>query len=172
MSPLDGLSALKAKRDEATKSARHLPPPRRTKSPDAASDDLPSASGEPPTASPKARTARQPRTKTPATPEPSEQASAVQLASEPRGGGRASTPTDPVTALIRSTIYLGDADDAWLQEISSIGRGRRPKVDASRSAVVRLALDRLRAQMTQDQVVALLSARAEASVQAVGRKRL
>lgn len=167
MTPLDGLSALQAKRDEATKSARHLPPPRRARSAGEGSD-------APATTRGKASTTKREQTsknKSVTVREASTEPAASQQASE-AAGTHDLPPVSSSSALVRSTIYLGEMDDTWLQEISSLGRGRRPKVDASRSAVARLALERLRADMTQEEIVALLSARAEASVQSVGRKRL
>ena len=77
-----------------------------------------------------------------------------------------------VDELTRSSIYLDAAADAFLEQVRSAGRTGRPKVDASRSAVVRLALARLQAEMNARDIIDELRRRADISAQTVGRKRL
>lgn len=67
------------------------------------------------------------------------------------------------------TIYLEQDDDDLLETITHIGRTSRPKVAISRSAVVRLALERLREQLAAGEIVDELSSRGDQ--QGVGRKR-
>lgn len=52
--------------------------------------------------------------------------------------------------LIRQTVYLDTASDDTLEAIRAAGRRR--KVDTNRSAVIRLALRRLAAELTPDEV--------------------
>jgi hypothetical protein len=46
------------------------------------------------------------------------------------------------------TVYLEKADDDFLETITHTGRTSRPKVGVSRSAVVQLALARLKDQLS------------------------
>jgi len=86
----------------------------------------------------------------------------------------ATTPPTPDAGgdLIRASIYLDAGADEFLETVRTGARRSRPKVDASRSAVVRLALARLGMELTPDQVVGELRRRASASPSTVGRKRL
>lgn len=63
-------------------------------------------------------------------------------------GPRAATSTPE---LIRQTVYLDDDADELLESVRSASRKRR--VDANRSAVIRLALRRLAADITPTQIV-------------------
>lgn len=58
-----------------------------------------------------------------------------------------------VDELVKTTIHLGKSDDALLNLVSYTGKGATPKVEASRSAVVRLALRRLADTMTPEQII-------------------
>lgn len=73
--------------------------------------------------------------------------------------------------LEKSSIYLDPHNDDFLEDIRVAGRRSKPKVDASRSAVVRLALRRLSEQMKPEQVVGELLARATPHT-GEGRRRL
>jgi hypothetical protein len=64
------------------------------------------------------------------------------------------------------TVYLGQDDADFLETITHTGRMSRPKVAVSPSAVVRLALERLHAQLTPDQIIAEWRPRGD-----TGRKR-
>lgn len=57
------------------------------------------------------------------------------------------------------TIHLDQAADDWLEDIAIVGRRSRPRVAVSRSAVVRYALERLRAEQGAEAVVAVLASR-------------
>ncbi|GAA5036935.1 hypothetical protein GCM10023258_39930 [Terrabacter aeriphilus] len=69
----------------------------------------------------------------------------------------------PATAapLIRSTVHLNPAEDRYLERISFAGKSASPKVDISRSAVVRLAITKLEEAMSDDEIVAALGAAVE-----------
>ncbi|MFD4268138.1 hypothetical protein [Rhodococcus sp. NPDC058481] len=96
---------------------------------------------------------------------PAPQAPAQAAPSKP------STATSRQDDLTARTIYLDDDNDDFLEEAKRSGRREKPRVDATRSAVVRLALARLRDQMTPEQVVRELAARAAPHV-GTGRRRL
>lgn len=145
----DGLASLRAKREKATSSSsRHLPPARNApKKPSGAA-----LSGE---------DARSP------------QAGPIPPAPPRQPEVNATQPeVDEPPQLVRATIYMLADDDDWLEGVAREARTRRPRVDASRSAVTRLALTRLRESMTPEEIVDLLSNRAASSQQSIGRKRL
>lgn len=71
---------------------------------------------------------------------------------------------------IKLTLYLDQDIDRYLEDVRIQGLTARPRVDVSRSAVVRLALRRLRAEMDPDQVKALLAAQPTDNSR-TGRKR-
>jgi len=108
-----------------------------------------------------------------ASPEAAQAASALPTASE-----ATKAPLTPVRAseaateaLVRATIHFGATQDRFLNTIAHAGRMSTPKVDASRSAVTRLAIERLEREMTADQIVAELASRAPDTTRP-GRKRL
>lgn len=80
-------------------------------------------------------------------------------------------PERATEALVRATIHFGVSQDRFLNTVAHAGRMNRPKVDASRSAVTRLAIERLEQQMTAEQIVSKLANRASATTRP-GRKRL
>lgn len=67
------------------------------------------------------------------------------------------------------TIYLDQDDDDFLSTITHAGRSSQPKTSISRSAVVRLALERLQSQLTSGDIVDELRGRGDQ--QQTGRKR-
>lgn len=79
----------------------------------------------------------------------------------------------PVEAdeLVKTTVHLGAQDDAWLNLVNFTGKQTKPRVDASRSAVVRLALRRLADSMTPQEAVEELRRSAPKGT-AGGRPRL
>ena len=80
------------------------------------------------------------------------------------GGGNVSD------ALSKVSIYLDGDADAYLERVRIHARGGQPRVDATRSAIVRLALNRLAKQSSVDQVVEDL--RGSSAIRTVpGRKR-
>ena len=81
------------------------------------------------------------------------------------------TPPVELGDLYRSTIYFNEAEDAFLEDVRGAARRSKPKVDASRSAVVRLAVKRLLADLSASQVVDELRQGPHAETTR-GRKRL
>ena len=75
------------------------------------------------------------------------------VAAEP--GGRPDSPGTP-SELTKASIYLDELTDAYLENVRATGRRARPRVDATRSAVVRLALNRLASQLDVAAVIAEL----------------
>lgn len=73
--------------------------------------------------------------------------------------------------LIRTTLHLSPAEDEFLEAVRSAGRGRRPRLDASRSAVARYAIAKLAAQMTPEQIVTALEQPAQPTTSNGGRPR-
>ena len=61
--------------------------------------------------------------------------------------------------LTKSTIYLDDASDQFLEEAIYLGRKQKPRID-SRSAIVRFALRALSESMTPSQVIDAIRAAA------------
>ncbi|CPU62833.1 Uncharacterised protein [Mycobacteroides abscessus] len=74
------------------------------------------------------------------------------------------------TDLTKVSIYLDDTTDASLEAVRAAARATKPRVDATRSAVVRLALTRLAEQLTPAEIVAELQ-RSAATHSGPGRKR-
>lgn len=98
----------------------------------------------------------------PAQPQPAPPAAAPP----PAAAKPASTSTD----LTKVSIYLDEPTDSYLETVRAAARTARPRVDATRSAVVRLALTRLADQLNPTQVVAELQ-RSAATHIGPGRKR-
>lgn len=73
--------------------------------------------------------------------------------------------------LVKASLYLDPGADEFLEAVRIAGRRTKPKTDASRSAVVRLALNRLEATLSPAEVVAELRHRAPPT-SGIGRKRL
>lgn len=71
---------------------------------------------------------------------------------------------------IKMSIYLEASDDVYLENIAHAGKTGTPKVAISRSAIVRLALERLANTMTTDEIVSELRGRGDEQ-QGSGRKR-
>ena len=69
------------------------------------------------------------------------------------------------------TVYLEQDDDDFLETITHTGRTNQPKTAISRSAVVRLALERLHTQLTPEQIVDELRPRGDQPGTGTGRKR-
>ena len=83
----------------------------------------------------------------------------------------ASEPAAVVDGLVRKTIYFGESEDATLEDLTIAGRRAKPRVEASRSAIVRLALSRLVDQLTPEEIIDELRQRGSQTV-GTGRKRL
>jgi hypothetical protein len=144
----DGLDAMTAMRTKNTGSRRALPPPRHQ--PRATPVPMP----EPPPAPKPAQV--QP----PDTPKPQPPATPAPRPAAP------STATD----LAKVSLYLDESTDTYLETVRAAARTTRPRVDATRSAVVRLALTRLADQLNPAQVVDELQRNAAAHT-GPGRKR-
>jgi len=144
----DGLDAMTAMRTKNTGSRRALPPPRHQ--PRATPVPMP----EPPSAPKPAQV--QP----PETPKPQPPATPAPRPAAP------STATD----LAKVSLYLDESTDTYLETVRAAARTARPRVDATRSAVVRLALTRLADQLNPAQVVDELQRNAAAHT-GPGRKR-
>lgn len=142
----DGLDSLTAMRNKTT-SRRALPPPRHqprqtpVEMPDVAAPPGPAEHALPPTAP------RQPSPSPPVSPTVT--------------GG---------TDLTKASIYLDEITDNYLETVRSAARTAKPRVDATRSAVVRLALNRLAEQLGPTEVVAELQRNASGHT-GPGRKR-
>jgi hypothetical protein len=74
------------------------------------------------------------------------------------------------TELTKVSIYLDESTDAYLETVRTAARTAKPRVDATRSAVVRLALNRLADQLSPTEVIAELQRNA-AGHTGPGRKR-
>ncbi|OBS01337.1 hypothetical protein A9W98_20715 [Mycobacterium gordonae] len=136
----DGLDSLTAMRAKSSASRRTMPPPRHQ--PRRTPVDIPD-SASPPAVAP------QPPPQAPPAPAP---------------------PTTAGTDLTKVSIYLDDTTDAYLETVRAAARATKPRVDATRSAVVRFALNRLAEQLAATEVVAELQ-RSAAAHNGPGRKR-
>lgn len=71
---------------------------------------------------------------------------------------------------IKMSIYLENSDDLYLENITHAGKTGRDRIAISRSAIVRLALQRLAATMSTDEIVNELR-KSGSEHQGRGRKR-
>ncbi|MCV7196256.1 hypothetical protein [Mycobacterium angelicum] len=76
----------------------------------------------------------------------------------------------PLTDLTKVSIYLDEPTDTFLETVRTAARFAKPRVDATRSAVVRLALNRLAEQLHPTDLIAELQRNA-ANHTGPGRKR-
>jgi hypothetical protein len=137
----DGLDSLTAMRDKSV-SRRTLPPPRHRPR-------------ETPVPMPDPRPREQP---------PAAAAPPAEDVSPP------SPRADAGTDLTKVSIYLDEPTDAYLETVRAAGRTTKPRVDATRSAVVRLALNRLADELGPADVIAELGRNAASHI-GPGRKR-
>lgn len=144
----NGLDSLTAMRE----SKRRVPPPRHQ--PRQTPVDMPAAT---PAASATAAPVAPP-------------APAAAAAAAPKSSRPTPTATPATTDLTKVSIYLDDSTDTYLETVRGAARTARPRVDATRSAVVRLALNRLAEQLDPAAVVAELQRKA-AGHSGPGRKR-
>jgi hypothetical protein len=79
------------------------------------------------------------------------------------------TPSEP-EAQMRLTVYVEEAHDTFMDDVRFAGARRRPKVDVSRSAIVRFALERLKSDMTPEELCNTIADR-PVDPKATGRKR-
>lgn len=157
----DGLAALQQQREKAT-AKRRVPPPKHPAKPapadavEQAETSLPSRPASAPVA------VRAAKKKT----------SSVLTAAAEKPAAADASGDGAVLPLRRLTFYLDEQAHEWLEDIGYAGRRAKSRVDASRSAVVRLALERLMDQMGVEAVVAELQGRAERAPDSPGRKRI
>lgn len=83
---------------------------------------------------------------------------------------RADPPPAELAAMSKVTLYVDRDTDEFMEATRVAGLTSRPKVDVSRSAVVRLALRRLMDEMSPAEVKALLAGQVVRST-GPGRKR-
>jgi hypothetical protein len=110
-------------------------------------------------------------------PDPARLQSRPLAAAGPMATGAAPPPVLPTPArpapptdLTKVSIYLDEPADAFLETVRTAARFAKPRVDATRSAVVRLALTRLAEQLHPSDLVAELQRKA-ATHTGPGRKR-
>lgn len=114
-----------------------------------------------------------------ATPEPTPGLVADRAVQAPRGplpsagtsqvGDTGEVLSSAVTAF---TVSLDLRTEEELEKVRTAGRFARPKVDANRSATLRLAVAMLSEQLSPEEIVAELARRRPADQQRVGRPRL
>ena len=159
----DGLSQLAAR----GRRTREIPPPRNpartapvqlTSVPELTPEQKPAAAPEPAVETPAAEKAPAARPATRRGPKP---APTPLSAPEPKARAKAELKV--------VTVYLEQDDDDFLETITHTGRTSQPKTAISRSAVVRLALERLHTQMSPEQIVDELRPRGDTP--GTGRKR-
>lgn len=83
---------------------------------------------------------------------------------------QASAAPAPVTDLTKVSIYLDEPTDTFLETVRTAARFAKPRIDATRSAVVRLALNRLAEQLHPTDLIAELQRNASHHI-GPGRKR-
>lgn len=155
----NGLASLAAKRERAKRS---MPPPRhpvKTSSAGAA-EELPAPANT--EGSPVARFDGPSEAVTASAP-------AAQASSTPTERAAEKPAPESAGAPVRVTLYVDRQADEFMEAARILGLSSRPKVDISRSAVVRLAMRRLMADMTPEQVKELLE-RQEVRADGPGRK--
>lgn len=140
----DGLDSLTAMRNKAASSRRTLPPPRHQ--PRSTPVSMPTTPG--------------PEPAPPAPPPPPAAAPPAPTVVQSSGA----------SDLSKVSIYLDEPTDTYLETVRVKARAAKPRVDATRSAVVRLALNRLADQLSAAEVVAELQRNAAAHT-GPGRKR-
>jgi hypothetical protein len=97
---------------------------------------------------------------------------ASQPVAAPRPAKRPPQPEkdDAPAPIVRVTSYVDESQDAYLDDVKFVGVRQRTKIDVSRSAVMRFALERLMADMTPEQAYEAIAAKPVDS-KASGRKR-
>ena len=145
----NGLASLSAQRERARRS---MPPPRHPVAPTPSAADLPARD----TARPAERSQSQARIDD--VPPPAQASALPPPAPEETG------------ATFKVTLYVDRQTDEFMEATRVIGLTSRPKVDVSRSAVVRLALRRLMDEMSPTEVKTILEHQAVRS-SGPGRRR-
>lgn len=155
----NGLASLTQARQRAR---RTMPPPRHP----AAPRHLTSADTQPNYQADSAKTDEQ----LPTPPAPLASVAGVPGPVDPPAGDKPPATATAIEPPVKMTFYVDQAMDRYLEDVRIQGLTSRPKVDVSRSAVVRLALRRLREEMNPEQVKALLAAQPTDPTR-TGRKR-
>lgn len=86
---------------------------------------------------------------------------------------QASAPVEPsakAADLRKVAVYLDESQDVALEALRYLGTSQRPRLDVSKSAVVRLALKRLLADLSHEEIVREIGS-TPTDPQAAGRKR-
>jgi hypothetical protein len=155
----DGLDSLAAMRAKTTASRRTVPPPRHKPRSTPVQMPEPAPPTPPAAASPRAEAIG---------PVPGLSAGDARLGAH--GGQLTSAAQSAPSDLTKVSIYLDEPTDTYLETVRAAARTVRPRVDATRSAVVRLALNRLADQLGAGEVIAELQRNA-AGHTGPGRKR-
>ena len=165
----NGLASLSAQRNRARRS---MPPPRHPVAAGAAGETGRIVSKAAPASEPTpvavALTAVPVASATNPQPPDAEHASLEQGPTE--SSAPASRGPDVLSAPVKVTLYVDRDSDNFMEAARVEGLVARPKVDVSRSAVVRLALRRLMLEMSAAEVKALLEQQ-EVRQSGPGRKR-
>lgn len=82
----------------------------------------------------------------------------------------ASTEAIKKDELRKVAVYLDESQDAALEALRYLGTSQRPRLDVSKSAVVRLALKRLLTDLSHEEIVRSIAA-TPTDPQTPGRKR-
>lgn len=101
--------------------------------------------------------------------EPHQEAPAAPRA-EVTAAVAAPASTSPTGELRKVAVYLEEGQDAALDALHYAGASRRPRLDVSKSAVVRLAMERLLSELSPEEIVEVIAAR-PVTGQSSGRKR-
>jgi hypothetical protein len=110
---------------------------------------------------------------------PLEDAPRAAVPRKPSGGAKRASkaPAAPETASEPPlTVYVDHVHNDFAKDVSHAGARRRPRVSISGAAVIRYALDQLRAEMTPEQACEAIAAKAagsktEGATDAQGKKR-
>ncbi len=161
----DGLASLSAQRNRARRS---MPPPRHPVAAGVAGRggqvvSVPEQMAEP--IAPAASLTAVPAAEAPETAETAETAGAADTQPFPPA-----SRAPGVGAPVKVTLYVDRESDEFMEAARVEGLVARPKVDISRSAVVRLALRRLMSEMSAAEVKAVLEQQ-EVRSSGPGRKR-
>lgn len=154
----NGIDALNQMRMQNKRATRHIPPPRNPPRTSPVSLAVATPAAEEPETS-----LRQPEPAPPLT--RSHTLPPVAAESEPVAAGLSEEP------LTKVSIYVDPSSDEFLESVRSAGRRSRPKIDASRSAVVRFALAQLASAMTPEEIAQTLQQQA-GHYGGTGRRRL
>jgi len=115
-------------------------------------------------------TSTAPASTAPASTAPASTAPASTAPASTAPASTAPASTAPAGELRKVAVYLEEGQDAALDALHYAGASRRPRLDVSKSAVVRLAMERLLSELSYEEVVEVIAAR-PITGQTSGRKR-